>query len=276
MLKKYAIKFVSDVLPSVIATIVGAYIVNHYIATKPEPPVAAAVEVRKADDSSTVKADAKSGDAPAETASLPDPVKSKAATDKSVADKSADKLTAKHPPAPRDRAAAKAAAPTSSASSATAAPVTTTASIPSTTIEPGPATEDRRGAADLARAAIDRLRATSEPARPDTARIQESSKPQEPSTPAAPIQPLPPAVTIAAPAAPSIEQAGPGVNASMSSGSSYSLNSVRDDPRRPSPPAEIPLRPIDLHAEAAAPARTTVAEDVLSAAKSVFHAVLPR
>jgi hypothetical protein len=57
-----------------------------------------------------------------------------------------------------------------------------------------------------------------------------------------------------------------------------------DDPRRPTPPAEIPAaapasRPLDLHAEAAEPStreHTTVAEDVLSAAKSVFHAVLPK
>ena len=52
-----------------------------------------------------------------------------------------------------------------------------------------------------------------------------------------------------------------------------------DDPSRPTPPAEIPSRPLDLRAEASgpsAPERTTVAEDVLSAAKSVFHAVLPK
>ena len=52
-----------------------------------------------------------------------------------------------------------------------------------------------------------------------------------------------------------------------------------DDPSRPTPPAEIPSRPLDLRAEAAGPTvreRTSVAEDVLSAAKSVFHAVLPK
>jgi hypothetical protein len=53
------------------------------------------------------------------------------------------------------------------------------------------------------------------------------------------------------------------------------------DPRRPTPPADIPssARPIDLRAEAIEPApreHTSVAEDVLSAAKSVFHAVLRR
>jgi hypothetical protein len=56
---------------------------------------------------------------------------------------------------------------------------------------------------------------------------------------------------------------------------------MRDDPRRPTPPADIPSfsPPIELRAEAALPPpreHTSVAEDVLSAAKSVFHAVLPR
>jgi hypothetical protein len=52
--------------------------------------------------------------------------------------------------------------------------------------------------------------------------------------------------------------------------------SVRiDDPLRPTPPADIPTappsRPLDLHADG-----KSVAEDMLSAAKSMFHAVLPK
>ena len=45
MLKKYLTKFTVDILPSVAATVIGAYIVNHYIVSKPDPaaPVAAAV-----------------------------------------------------------------------------------------------------------------------------------------------------------------------------------------------------------------------------------------
>ena len=45
MLKKYLAKFTVDILPSVAATVIGAYIVNHYIVSKPGPgaPVAAAV-----------------------------------------------------------------------------------------------------------------------------------------------------------------------------------------------------------------------------------------
>ena len=53
------------------------------------------------------------------------------------------------------------------------------------------------------------------------------------------------------------------------------------NPNRPTPPAEIPLsRPLDLRAEAAEPSvrerATAAAEDALSTAKSIFHAVLPK
>ena len=37
----YLKKFALDILPSVAATIIGAYIVNHYIATRPDVPAAA-------------------------------------------------------------------------------------------------------------------------------------------------------------------------------------------------------------------------------------------
>src|SRR5438477_12380451 len=65
----YLKKFAMEILPSVAATIIGAYIVNHYIVSKPaaDAPVAAAVSA--ADPKSDVKAEAKAtSDAkPAET-----------------------------------------------------------------------------------------------------------------------------------------------------------------------------------------------------------------
>ena len=53
------------------------------------------------------------------------------------------------------------------------------------------------------------------------------------------------------------------------------------DPNRPTPPADIPVsRPLDLRAEVAEPSvrerATAAAEDALSTAKSIFHAVLPK
>ena len=38
---KYITKFAMDILPSVAATIIGAYIVNHYIVSRPDTPAAA-------------------------------------------------------------------------------------------------------------------------------------------------------------------------------------------------------------------------------------------
>ena len=59
--------------------------------------------------------------------------------------------------------------------------------------------------------------------------------------------------------------------------------SVNNDPSRPTPPADIPpppaQPPLDLRADATAAAprdhARNVAEDMLSAAKSMFHAVIP-
>jgi hypothetical protein len=276
---KYVTKFVSDILPSVIATIIGAYIVNHYIVTKPAAPIAAAVETKKVDDGANkaAKGDIKIGDAPADTASIPEPAKAKSSPEKSVADKAADKPSARHQPAPRDKdkAVAKAVAP------ATPAAVTTVAAAPSAApVETVTPQEERRDANDLARAAIERLRNSNEAARSAdaAAKVQETAKPQETLRVAAPIQPLPPAVTIAVPTTASIEPFSPAPTAAAlpSSNPFYSANARNDDPHRMSPPADIPSHPIDLHADAGPPSRPTVAEDVLSAAKSVFHAVLPR
>jgi hypothetical protein len=287
---KYVTKFMSDVLPSVIATIIGAYIVNHYITTKPDAPAAAVeskAESKKTDDVAATR----SGDAPADALSTPDS-RIKSAADKSAAEKpAADKANARHQPAPRDKTVAKVATPAPSAATpastapAPAAPVTTTASLPSApAVEPAAAAEERRDANDLARAAIERLRSSSEASRASeasvaraqdtTSRIPDASRAAAPTQPYQPMQPLPPAVTVAVPASVSVGSTSPSINPAAPPAARVSDGG--DMMHRPSPPAEIPSPPIDLHAEAGAPPRTTVAEDVLSAAKSVFHAVLPR
>ena len=53
------------------------------------------------------------------------------------------------------------------------------------------------------------------------------------------------------------------------------------NPNRPIPPADIPVsRPLDLRADMAEPSvrdrAASAAEDALSTAKSIFHAVLPK
>jgi hypothetical protein len=130
--------------------------------------------------------------------------------------------------------------------------------------------EDRRDANDLARAAIERLRGANE----GSARPQEVARvPDAPRVVSAPaIRPLPPPIMVSTPEREALDSAG-----SFEGRPPYAARN--DDPRRPTPPADIPTPTLDLRAEAAAPSErghTTVADDVLSAAKSVFHAVLPK
>jgi hypothetical protein len=290
---KYVSKFAMDILPSVVATILGAYIVNHYINAKPATDVPAAA--MSSIDSK--KANARNGAKPAQpstdVANIPEPgVRARGISEKTILDRSAvEKPVAEKPvpvvekpaekpadkptetasipvevkrpqPAPREKAVAKAApvvaAPT------TAAPV-----------EAAVAPEEHRDANDLARAAIERLRGTTEASRAqEAARAPETSRVVS-APPITPIRPLPPPIMVSSPAAETVgPTAGP-----LQARPPYEVMGRGDDSRRPTPPADIPdSRPLDLRAEAAVPStheHTTVAEDVLSAAKSVFHAVLP-
>ncbi len=137
------------------------------------------------------------------------------------------------------------------------------------------ATEERRDANDLARAAIERLR--NERNNEGGARAQEASTPRVQEAPrtasVSPVRPLPPPITVSTPK-------GDGYNAgSPSTNPPYTASIRNDDPSRPTPPAEIPAPPpLDLRAEAnnARDHAKNVAEDVLSAAKSMFHTVLPQ
>jgi hypothetical protein len=309
----YFKKFAMEILPSVAATIIGAYIVNHYIAAKPgsDAPVATAASTAqpktnaktnaKADIKADAKAEAKSApeirsaETTGDVANLPEAgVKAKgisekalleknAAAEKAVvvekpAEKTADKPAEtasipaeprRHQPTPREKTAAVRVIPLTAQPAASA-----TSPNPAPPVEAAVAPEERRDANDLARAAIDRLRGSEgasrpkeaartpeAPRNPDVARVPET--PRVVTEPA--LRPLPPPIMVSAP--PTADAA----------------NARVDDPQRPTPPAEIPAArpPLDLRAEMAEPVRqktekTSVAEDVLSAAKSVFHAVLPK
>jgi hypothetical protein len=306
MLKKYLSKFTMDVLPSVVATIVGAYIVNHYIVTKPGAgaPVAAALSA-----AGPKKADVRN-DAP-DVANIPEPgVRAKGFSEKTTieraavvekpveksAEKPADKPaeaaviptdTRRRPPAPREKTAAK-PAPASQPAVSAIVPVVS-APNPAPAAEAAVAPEDHRDANDLARAAIERLRGfgdgapraqeaartpdrTQEPAArlPDAPRVV--SAPSVPAPPPQQVRPLPPPIMVSTPAGDTF--------GSAPAKPPYAAARI-DDPLRPTPPADIPAArpPLDLHADAADPSthqHTNVAEDMLSAAKSVFHAVLPK
>jgi hypothetical protein len=134
------------------------------------------------------------------------------------------------------------------------------------------APEERRDANDLARAAIERLRGNGDtsPRALEASRISET--PRIVAVP--PVRPLPPPIMVSAP--PNDEAFDQGSRARPS----YPVNAGNGDQGRPTPPADIPASrpPLDLRADAEPPPREhkSVAEDVLSAAKSVFHAVLPK
>jgi hypothetical protein len=313
---KYVSKFTLDILPSVVATIVGAYIVNHYIVTKPGAgaPAAAAVsttepkaEAKAAPEAA--KADARAPEKAPETSSgvanIPEPgVKAKGISEKAIleksaaekpAEKSADKPaetasipaeTRRHQPAPREKAVAKSIPAPVQPSAPVSVPVVAAPNVaPSVPpVEVANAPEERRDANDLARAAIERLRGAGDgsPRAQESARIPAAPRvPDLPRVVSAPaVRPLPPPIMVSTPAAETFDAA-----AGSSQMKPPSAGAARiDDPRRPTPPAEIPAAapaspPLDLHAEAAEPPtreHSTVAEDVLSAAKSVFHAVLPK
>ena len=310
----YLKKFALEILPSVAATIIGAYIVNHYIATKPgaDAPVAAAVSA------ADPKAEPKAADAkPADTAdvgNLPTAgVKAKGVSEKSLMEKTAaerptviekaqdkaqDKADAKAdvksadapvetasiPADPRRRAAAprekvRVVLPSLVQPATPAVAPVAAAPVPAPPVEAAVAPEERRDANDLARAAIERLRGngdTSPRVQETTSRIVDAPRTVTAPAVAAPaVRPLPPPIMVSAPPAESYGQG------SSQPRPPYAANAGAADPSRPTPPADIPAsRPLDLRAEVAEPSvreRTTaVAEDVLSTAKSLFHAVLPK
>jgi len=158
------------------------------------------------------------------------------------------------------------------------APAVAVAPVPAPPVETASVPDERRDANDLARAAIERLRGGNDASSRPQQAARTPDAPRAPEVAAVPnvvtapsLRPLPPPITVSQPATDNFDPAKP----------PYATNVRIDDPRRPTPPADIPLTrpPLDLRAEAVEPVakeRTSVAEDVLSAAKSVFHAVLPK
>ena len=300
----YLKKFTMDILPSVAATIIGAYIVNHYIATKPggeAPAAAVSTAAPKA-------ADAK----PAQVANLPAAgVKAKGISEKAIMEKTASErptvvekaqekseakpeakadvkpaeapaetasIPARHAPAPRDKVRVILPSPVQAVTTPVA-PAVAVAPAPAPPVETASVPDERRDANDLARAAIERLRGgDNAPRQQEAARTPEASRvetpknetPQVATAPA--LRPLPPPITVSTPAGEPLDQGS-------QTRPPYAAN-AGSDPQRPTPPADIPVtRPLDLRAEVTGqPVRehSSVAEDVLSAAKSMFHAVLPK
>ena len=273
----YLKKFTMEILPSVAATIIGAWIVNHYINAKPADAPAAAIV-------STVSPKAKAGPKPAsaETAAIPEPgIKAKGISERAMIETRAAEKPAEVKPDAKPAEATAETKPTEAAKPSEVAP-------------------HRRDATDLARAAIERLRGSKETAKDTAPRTPEAPRAQEaartpPVAPAAPrleeaprtvvaapaappavgpeaLRPLPPPITVSAPPADALAASAPPANPPYTA-------SV--DPSRPVPPAEIPLAPprppIDLRADAdkLANRTTNMAQDVLAKTKNMFHALLP-
>ncbi|MDE2377057.1 hypothetical protein [Bradyrhizobium sp.] len=297
---KYLAKISMDIFPSVLATIIGAYIVNHYINARPAADTPAAA-VSTAD----TKKNAKPAKGATDVANLPAPgIKAKGISEKAVLDKPATEAPAEkagdqpaeikpaetkpvesaaaprnHQPAPREKAVAK----------ATPAPVVAAPAVTPPAVETGAATPATPDANDLARAAIERLRRTTdktpEAVPQETARAGEALRAQEAvrvvtmAPPAA--RPLPPPITVSTPG----PEAYGSPAASSPASPPYTASVATDDANRPTPPADIPVPvviapPLDLRADAAGPtmprARANVADEMLSGVKSMFHAVLPK
>ncbi|MFL6820514.1 MAG: hypothetical protein ACJ8EF_21485 [Bradyrhizobium sp.] len=296
---KYVRKFTVDILPSIAATIIGAYIVNHYIVAKPSANAPAGLAASTADPKKAeVKNDAKPSDPAAIVSNVPEagvkprgllekPLTEKTtgekpalvekppekSTDKSSETASIPTQTRRHQPSPRERTKPVAMPSQPSPPAVTVAPVIVAPSIAVPSIAPATeaanAPDDHRDANELARAAIERLRsAEGSPRAKEPARAPEPTGlvAVQPAAPSPLVRSLPPAVVVSTPAAETL----PGTVGI-------------DNSRRPSPPADIPAGsslqpPLDLRAEAQPPRRehSSVAEEMLLAAKSVFHSVLPK
>jgi hypothetical protein len=364
----YLKKFAVDIFPSVAATVIGAYIVNHYIVSKPSADIPAAAAstanpkgegkaeaksdakpaettasvsnlpaagvkargisekaimektaaerpavVEKAQEKTEAKADAKpdtkssdtkSSDAKSADAKSADAKSADAKSDVKSAESPADADQRRQAAAPREKEKirvilASPVQPVNSPAAPVVAAVPATpvvAAAPAAPVETAVAPDERRDANDLARAAIERLRANGEPSprAPETARVHEAPRVANPPVVANPPAVMNAPVVANAPAAVNAPALRPLPPPIMISGSpatephhGQAPSPARPpyaeavDPNRPTPPAEIPLsRPLDLRAEVAEPSvrerATAAAEDALSTAKSIFHAVLPK
>ncbi|MBR1091164.1 hypothetical protein JQ621_27220 [Bradyrhizobium manausense] len=282
---KYLAKISTDIFPSVLATIIGAYIVNHYINAKPA-----------ADTPAAVVTPAEGGKKPAEVANLPGPgVKAKGVSEKSISEKgAADKPVAEKPAELKAADVARSPAHDKAVAKPTpAAPVVEANSAPAAA---SPAAGP--DANDLARAAIERLRKSpegkaAEKAAEAKSEVKSVERTPEPAiqdvsrTPEAPrivtavpttVRPLPPPINVSTPSPDAY-----GNGAASQANPPYTASISNDNPNRLTPPADIPVPviapPLDLRADAGAPVprpKTNVADEMLSGMKSMFHAVLPK
>lgn len=293
MIKKFLSKYLLEVIPSIVATVVGAYIVTNYINAKPpaeKPPAAVSSQApaetlatlpAKDDTAAKAEAAAKAAETKAaserlanEKAAAIKAAAEKAATEKAEARRAAERLASeKREAEKRELERKEAERHEAEKREHVLAKVNPSARTPAVKpIEESAANPD---ANDLARAAIARLRAeqpmpvaqpvTKMPEHPVAPVIAApGSQPAAPPMREAninPTEPMPPAAVAPLPTA-TIATTPPVADVSAS---------------RMVPPADIPLRPLDLQpSDEGKKDNGSVVSDMMSATKSAFQAVLPR
>jgi hypothetical protein len=268
----YLSKFVLQMLPTISATVIGAYIVSTWINPK-APPEPAKVTARAQEPAKTEPAKSEPAKVTPTAAQEAQPAQ-EASAEPAIETKPAE---AKPVEIPKPVKAA------SAPEKVRVIPIvkqqaneTSTASIQAPEAPPADERKDvnrdtAKDANELARAAILRLRgnetarAADEPAKPvvSTVRVQQTRSPDLAPAPVATVAPaLPPAVSIAAP------RIAPGDTADQAAATS---------PDRMSPPAEIPAarNPLNLQASARIE-NPSIADDFVSATKSFFRAITPQ
>jgi hypothetical protein len=267
---KYLSKFVLQMLPTISATVIGAYIVSTWINPK-TPPEPAKVAARAQDQKpakeapATVaaqEATAESAEAkPAETKSTEAAEAPKAETPKPAkAAGASDKI--------RIIPIVKQPAPTEASVASTTAAASTPAASETTA-----AAEERKDANELARAAIQRLRGSTETARATDEPAKQSASPvRTQQVRVAPEAAQPPAATIAPPLPPAVSIASPRIAPGDTPDQAAAY------PDRMSPPAEIPAGrgPLNLQGSHRVAENPSIADDFLSATKSFFRAITPQ
>jgi hypothetical protein len=293
---RYLSKFVLEVMPSVVATVIGAYIVVHYInPTKTEAPKAAAASTETAG---------------AQAAGAPDATEVKAPEDAKADDvKAADAKAADARPVDAKSVDAKAAdaKPAASDQARPVRQIAITKPAPPAEVKP---VEAKKDANELARAAIERLRGsvdtaatasvasqpagapveTVSPQPPQDAASQEPARPEpmsrEPVRVAVPLPvirapvvtvgstvvappPLPPPVIVATPYGRHSVGPGPAMPVTQPD---PTADSAMANP--PIPPADIPM-PHSFELPPPAAPVENVADHMLSTTKAFFRALTP-
>lgn len=291
MLKFITEKLLGQILPSVVATVIAAYVVNQYIVARPDAPPPAAPATQQLDTAKAAKpAEPVAVSMPAEAArsepTRSEPLKvklgaDKISTEKAAADKPADRPVGRHQITVHEKPAAS------------SKPVSTASATPEPVKVPEERSEPARDPNELVRAAVERLRASApaeapratetlgrapEPLKvPEPPRAQEPPRQQEAARVVAPA--LPPAVNVAPTNASIVPYANPPATTASVPASNRPADSIdlRDsDQHPPTPPADIPGARADAASDGNAARKPSVAEDVLFTAKSVIHSVLPR